>query len=109
MPTWYRNLDDASTVKDVVAVCNQFVTAWTFAELGQLPAACWPKSAIEAEDVGAYALRLITQLDNGDAATAPRLHRMSTFFTKAALRLLEVTASRPTLLPDPHNTDPRAL
>ena len=95
MSSWHSNLSEASTERDVIAVCNRFVTGWTFTELGQLPAICQPKSVIGSEDVSPYALKLIAYLGNGNAATAPMLHRMSTFFTKAALRLLQITEPQP--------------
>lgn len=89
---WNDHLKDASTAKDVIAVCNQFLTLWTFEDLGKLPAACQPHTVVELEDVNAYALKLIAPLGARDATAAPMLHRMSTFFTKAALRLIQIDA-----------------
>ncbi|MEP7069839.1 MAG: hypothetical protein ABI789_11380 [Usitatibacter sp.] len=42
-------------------------------------------------DVSPYALALIRQLGVGERATAPGLHRLTTFFTKAALRLAQIS------------------
>lgn len=96
---WHGYLKEAATEKDVVAVCNRFLTLWTFEELGRLPAACQPKTVVEVEDVAPYALKLLVPLGKGDATTAPMLHRMSTFFTKAALRLTQISAAQSTPVP----------
>ena len=93
MPTtWNSSLDDATTADAVTSICDRFVTAWTFQELGQLPAACQPNDVVETDDVSPYALKLVERLGERDAAAAPMLHRMSTFFSKAALRLAQIAA-----------------
>ena len=87
---WQGHLNEASTQRDVVSVCNQFLTMWSAAELAELPEACRPKDVVVLEDVTPYAVKLVLQLVDGDSVTAPMLARMSTFFTKAALRLAEI-------------------
>lgn len=106
---WHGRLKEASTERDVIAVCNRFLTVWTFEDLGKLPAACQPKTVVELEDVGPYALKLIAPLGSGDASTAPMLHRMSTFFTKAALRLLQIAALQPQPIPAEQKSGSRPL
>jgi hypothetical protein len=59
--------------------------------LAELPASCVPARVVEVRDVSPYALRLIRQLGIGDRATDPVLHEVTTFFTKAALRLAQIT------------------
>ena len=90
---WQGHLNGASTQRDVVSVCNQFLTMWSAAELAELSEACRPKDILSLEDVSPYAVKLVLQLGDGDSVTAPMLARMSTFFTKAALRLAEIRAA----------------
>ena len=90
---WHNHLKEASSAKDVITVCNQFLMTWTFADLGHLPAACQPKTVMELEDVEPYALQLATPLAKADPAAVPLLHRMSAFFTRAAQRLTQITAA----------------
>ena len=90
---WQSHLNEAATQRDVVSVCNQFLTMWSPAELAELPEACRPKDIIAVEDVSPYAVRLVLQSGDGDSSTAPMLVRMSTFFTRAALRLAEIRAA----------------
>lgn len=94
---WQGRLDESSTGEGVVLVCQEFLALWKPEELAELPATCRPKTIFDAEEVTTYALRLIRQLGTGDRATDPMLHRMTTFFTRAALRLARMAAP----LPDP--------
>ena len=55
---WHNYLKEATTENDVVAVCNRFLAVWTFEDLGRLPAACQPKTSLEIEDIGDYAVKL---------------------------------------------------
>lgn len=93
--SWNSRLDDATTAHAVTELCDRFVTAWTFQELGQLPATCQPQFAVETGDVSPYALKLVAWLGERDAGAAPMLHRMSTFFSKAALRLAQIAEQAP--------------
>jgi hypothetical protein len=90
---WQGHLNEAATQRDVVSVCNQFLTMWTEADLAELPESCRPKPVIALEDVRPYAVKLVLELGNRDDTTARVMHRMSTFFTKAALRLAEIGAA----------------
>jgi hypothetical protein len=89
---WQAHLNECSTQAQIVAACNQFLAMWSRGDLAELPEACHPKDAVALEDVGPYALKLVVQLELVDVASAPMLHRMSTFFTRAALRLAEIRA-----------------
>jgi hypothetical protein len=92
---WEGHLNEASSQEDVVAVCNQFLTIWAPDELAELLAAgCYPKDVIKLEDVGQYAAKLTAKPGADDPMTAPMLYRMTSFFTKAALRLVEIAASQ---------------
>ena len=90
---WQGHLNEAATQLDVVNVCNQFLTMWSAADLAELPEACRPKDVIALEDVSPYAVKLVLELGDRDDTTARMMHRMSTFFTKAALRLVEIGAT----------------
>lgn len=100
MPTtsWDSRLDTATTPAAVADLCELYVTAWSFQDLGQIPSSCQPSYGVEAGDVSPYAAKLATRLDGRDAEAAPMLHRMSTFFSKAAHRLAQIEASQPPAL-----------
>jgi hypothetical protein len=88
---WQQRLEQASCEEDVVDVCRDFLAPWTPEEIAQLPASCRPGDHFASGDVTRYALKLIGVLGIGNRATAPMLHRMSTFFTRAALRVGQIT------------------
>jgi hypothetical protein len=87
---WQGRLDESSTSEDVVNVCRDFLVLWSPHELAELPLSCRLKGMIDVHGINSYALTLIRQLGIGDRATDPMLHRMSTFFTRAALRLAQI-------------------
>jgi hypothetical protein len=89
---WQLRLEQASSEEEVANVCREFLLPWTAEDIAKLPASCRPCENFAAGDVTRYALKLIGVLGVGDRATAPLLHRMSTFFTRAALRVAQLTA-----------------
>ena len=93
--SWDSRLDSATTPDDVAALCDRYVTAWSFQDLGQLPSSCQPVYGVEAGQVSPYALKLAERLGDRNADAAPMLHRMSSFFTKAAQRMAQIAASQP--------------
>jgi len=86
---WQRRLDDSFTVQEVVDVANDFLALWTAEDLALLPADCMPGSVGGASELNGYALRLAHR-DTITREISP-LHRMAAFFTKAALRLFEIS------------------
>ena len=88
---WQGRLNEASTLEGVARVCNEFLASITPDEFDELPPSCRPRPEVTSRDVSPYALALIRQLGVGDRVGAPALHRLTTFFTKAALRLEQIT------------------
>lgn len=92
---WQVRLDSVADADGVAAVCDEFVGTWTEAELAGIPPKCRPPHPLEAADIGPYAIRLIAEIGVGNRTTTPLLYAMSTFFTKAALRIAEIKAVPP--------------
>lgn len=92
---WQAILEAASNADEVVTACNEFLDFWTAAELAEIPAKFLPPEHLAADDISRYAVNLIAAVGVGNRATVPALYGMSTFFTKAALRLAEVSSSTP--------------
>ncbi len=87
---WQGRLNEATSSEDVVVVVEAFLALWSPQALAELPASCRPPVALEGRDINPYALKLIRQLGVGERSTVPRLHEITTFFTKAALRLAQI-------------------
>jgi len=88
---WQGRLNEASTMDEVGRVVAAFLLPWTPALLAELPASCRPPEGLEVADISPYALKLIRQLGVGERDSAPRLHEITVFFTKAALRLAQIS------------------
>ena len=86
---WQARLTESATPAMVVAVAQDFLAALGAPELEEMPADCRPGPIDNPQHVMVYALRLAHRHD-GDAKSAPALHRVATFFTRAALRLYQI-------------------
>jgi hypothetical protein len=86
---WQNRLDEASTRDEVVLVVQDFLALWKPEEIAQLPADCLPGTIEDADQVNSYALKLARKHTIGTGDVSP-LHRMATFFTKAALRVFQI-------------------
>jgi hypothetical protein len=87
---WQVLLNEATGADQVAAICDEFLDTWSPTELAGFPPTCKPPDAVEADDIGPYAIRLIAEVGVGNRTTTPLLYAMSTFFTKAALRIAEM-------------------
>ena len=91
---WQRRLDQASTREAVVEIVNDFLALWTHAEIVQLPHDCAPGNMDNADQVSDYALKLARRHTIG-VGDLSGMHRMATFFTKAALRIFQIDEALP--------------
>ena len=92
--TWQGRLQETTCADDVIAVCREFVSVTTAQELADLPSDCKPSDFASPRDVQRYALDLIHALAIGDRSSAPTITRLSTFFTRAALRLVQLATDK---------------
>ena len=88
--SWQERLVLAENDEDVLALCREFIAACTPHELAQLAAECKPAPCRNVAEIHSYALTLIRHAAIGGRFSAPTVHRLSTFFTRAALRLMEL-------------------
>jgi len=86
---WQGRLNEAPTREAVVGVAQEFVSILGDTESDQLPPDCRPGPMEDAQQVTVFALMLAHRHD-GDPKAAPALHRVTTFFTRAALRIYQI-------------------
>jgi hypothetical protein len=86
---WQQRLNDVFTKEGVVEVVHDFLAHWPREEITKLEADCKPGRMVHPDDVNTYALKLAYRhtLETGDTSA---MHRMATFFTRAALRIFEL-------------------
>jgi len=110
MITWYRHIDEARSVEQVVAVTRDFLASWTPQEVARLPIACRPTRIRDESDVLDLHDRLVdeyrTTRSSGDELTALQL--ITGVMVRASLRLAELNgsavtsgASEPIRTPEP--------
>ena len=86
---WQRRLNDAATKEEVVAVANDFLAQWTPEDMALIPDDCQPHPMEDTDQINSYALKLARR-DTIAPGHVSALHRMATFFTKAALRVFQI-------------------
>lgn len=95
MITWYRHIDDALSVEQVVAVARDFLASWTPQEVARLPVGCRPSRIRDESDVIDLHERLVdeyrTTRSSGDELTALQL--ITGVMVRASLRIAELGGS----------------
>jgi hypothetical protein len=89
---WQERLDHAATADAVVLIANEFLSLWTAEEDESIPADCRLARISEPRQVSTHAFKLAHRL-SGTCLTEPAMYRISTFFTKAALRIYTLIES----------------
>ena len=86
---WQRRLNEASTEDGVVVVVEEFLALLSQEEIAQVPEDCRPGVIDDAARVNSYALQLARQPTIGIGEFSA-MHRMTTFFIRAALRIVQI-------------------
>jgi hypothetical protein len=87
---WQGRLNEAPTREAVVGVVQDFVSILATNGIDELPEDCRPGPMHTPQHVTVFAL-MLAHRHNGDPKAAPALHRVATFFTKAALRIYQIS------------------
>ncbi len=90
---WQGRLNEVATAREVAAVTREFLARLDAHEVAQLPEGLRPSAIGNARNVVYYALKL-AHAYSGDAKSQPVLHRVSSFLTKAALRIVQIDEQR---------------
>ncbi len=92
MSSWFRILDNAATVHDVVAVARDYFAAWTPQEVARLPRACRPGKIRDESDLEELH-RNAVEAYRGTRATGDDLtclQRLAGFLAHACVRLAQL-------------------
>ena len=93
MIAWYRQLDNAQTPLEVVAVTRDYIASWTPHELAFLPVDCRPGKIRDRSDIEFLHDKLVDEYRDskatGEALT--RLQELTSFIVRATIRSAELT------------------
>jgi hypothetical protein len=87
---WQQRLEWASTTQEVLQVVNDFLSLWTVEETARIPEDYRLVHVGTAQEVNVHAYKLAHR-QLGTEPGDPLTHRMASFFTKAALRMMELS------------------
>jgi hypothetical protein len=89
---WHGRLNEASTHTDVLRLAREFLARLAPADVALLPEECRPGKLVDSADISDYALALVQRSCAGDRLADATLQRVAAFFTRASLRLAQITA-----------------
>ena len=89
---WQGRLNEASTRTDVLRLAREFLARLSPADVALLPEECRPGKLVDWEDISDYALVLVKRSCAGDRLADATLQRIAAFFTRATVRLAQITA-----------------
>src|ERR1700716_2891244 len=96
MLVWYRQVDNAKTGLEVVAVARDYLASWGPQEISLLPESIRPARMRDEQDIEILHAKVIDEYHGthatGDALDA--LQRMTSFVVRAAIRLAELREAR---------------
>jgi hypothetical protein len=92
MIAWFRQIDNAKSPFEVVAVARDYFASWSPQELALLPEPCRPGKLRDETDIDNLHSKLVEEYRNtrvsGDALDA--LQRLTSFLVRASIRIADI-------------------
>ena len=90
--SWPQRLRVANTEQGVVDAARDFLATFSPYDLARLPESLRPGRIVDANDVSELAFTLVRQCHDDAQGTARCIHKLTSFFTQASVRLSELKA-----------------
>jgi hypothetical protein len=88
---WFRQIDDANSAREVVAIVRDYLATWTPKDLAKLPSGCRPGRVKSPGDIEQLHACLVEEYRQdrlaGDELSA--LQRLTSFIVRASVRLAQ--------------------
>lgn len=98
--SWPQRLRAADTEQEVVDVARDFLATFSPYDFARLPDELRPGRLVDGNDVSDLAFTLVRHAHDRDPDSARCIHRLTTFFSQAAVRLSDLKGrSRPYAVP----------
>jgi hypothetical protein len=95
MTSWYRQLDNAKSSLEVVAVARDFMARWSPHDLAQLPDACRLGKLRDETDIENLHALLVDEYRDTRASgeELSSLQELTSFFVRSSMRIAELNGS----------------
>jgi hypothetical protein len=95
MISWYRQIDNANTSREVVAVARDYIASWSPQDLAGLPYAVRPGKMRDAVDIENLHALLVDEYRNTRVSGEELrpLQELTSFFVRASMRIAELNES----------------
>ena len=90
---WRTAIKNAGDEKALLAIVNEYLGEWTWAEMAELPNAAWPTHVDTAKSLSEWTFRLgeLHREFHGRSSTLlTRLDELQLFFTHASVRMAQL-------------------
>jgi hypothetical protein len=92
MISWYRQIDNAKSVLEVLAIARDYIATWSPQELARLPDRCRPGKIRDEEDIESLHSQLVEEYRDtrasGDQLSS--LQQLTSFLARASIRIAEL-------------------
>jgi hypothetical protein len=94
---WFRQIDDANSAREVVAIARDYLATWTPRDLAKLPRECRPGRVKSAGDIEQLHACLVEEYRQSRLAgeELSALQRLTSFVVRASIRLAQFDGEKP--------------
>jgi hypothetical protein len=92
MLQWFRQIDDARSTSEVVAVARDYFATWSVTDLARLPAPCRPGRMKGERDLEELHLCVVEEFRRSEATgdSLAALQRLTSFVVRASVRCAQL-------------------
>lgn len=93
---WFRQIDDAGSAREVVAIARDYLATWTPTDLAKLPRECRPGRVKSAGDIEQLHACLVEEYRQNRLAgeELSALQRLTSFIVRATVRLAQLDGDK---------------
>ena len=91
-PSWFRQLEQATSVAEIIAVTRDFFALWSPEEIGQLPPSCQPARFRDATDLEDLHRCAVEEFRNtrSTGSELVLLKKLAGFMGRACMRIAQL-------------------
>lgn len=92
MLSWFRKIDRAETISEVLAITRDYLATWSPEALARLPAACRPRPMRDEHDLEKLHESLVEEYrsNRAEGEDLLALQQLTSFMVRASVRVAQV-------------------